>query len=98
MGSHSLLQGIFLTQGLNLDLPHCRQILYHLSQQRSPNTSLTHANLLLAERDTEREILRTQLELNDTILLLLCLLLFYFILKIFIYLAAQGLSRSTWDH
>ena len=95
MGSHSLLQGIFLTQGLNLDLPHCRQILYHLSQQGSP---LTHANLLLAERDTEREILRTQLELNDTILLLLCLLLFYFILKIFIYLAAQGLSRSTWDH
>ena len=29
--SHSLLQGIFPTQGLNLDLLHCRQILYHLS-------------------------------------------------------------------
>ena len=28
-GLHSLLQGIFLTQGLNLG--HCRQILYHLS-------------------------------------------------------------------
>ena len=27
----SLLQGIFLTQGLNLGLPHCRQILYCLS-------------------------------------------------------------------
>ena len=24
VGCHSLLQGIFLTQGLNLDLPHCR--------------------------------------------------------------------------
>ena len=25
--------GIFLTQGLNLGLLHCRQILYHLSHQ-----------------------------------------------------------------
>ena len=33
---HSLLQGIFLTQGLNLGLLHCKQILYHLSHQRSP--------------------------------------------------------------
>ena len=32
LGCHSLLQGIFLTQGLNLGLLHCRQILYHLSQ------------------------------------------------------------------
>ena len=29
VGSHSLLQGIFLTQGLNLGLLHCRQILSH---------------------------------------------------------------------
>ena len=29
MGSHSVLQGIFLTQGSNLGLLHCRQILYH---------------------------------------------------------------------
>ena len=34
-GSFSLLQGIFPTQGLNLCLPHYRQILYHLSQQKS---------------------------------------------------------------
>ena len=33
---HALLQGIFPTQGLNLGLPHCRQILYHLSHQGSP--------------------------------------------------------------
>ena len=33
---HSILQGIFSTQGLNLGLLHCRQILYHLSQQGSP--------------------------------------------------------------
>ena len=31
VGCHSLLQGIFLTQGSNLGLLHCRQILYHLS-------------------------------------------------------------------
>ena len=33
--SHSLLQGIFSTQGSNAHLLHCRQILYHLSQQQS---------------------------------------------------------------
>ena len=31
----SLLQEIFPTQGLNPDLPPCRQILYHLSYQGS---------------------------------------------------------------
>ena len=36
VGSHSLLQGIFLTQGLNPGLLHCRQTLYHLSHQGSP--------------------------------------------------------------
>ena len=33
VGCHSLLQEIFLTQGLNLGLLHDRQILYHLSHQ-----------------------------------------------------------------
>ena len=33
---HVLLQGIFVTQGLNLGLPHCRWILYQLSRQGSP--------------------------------------------------------------
>ena len=36
VGSYSLFQGIFLTQGLNLGPPHCRQILCHLSHQGSP--------------------------------------------------------------
>ena len=36
VGSHSLLQGIFPTQGLNPGLPHGRQILYHLSHQVCP--------------------------------------------------------------
>ena len=33
--SHSLLQRILLTQGSKPGFPHCRQILYHLSQQGS---------------------------------------------------------------
>ena len=34
VGCHALLQGIFPTRGLNPGLPHCRQILYNLSQNR----------------------------------------------------------------
>ena len=37
---HSLLQETFLTQGMNLGLLHCRQILYHLSYQGSPVHSM----------------------------------------------------------
>ena len=33
VGYHFLLRGIFLTQGSNLGLLHCRQILYHLNHQ-----------------------------------------------------------------
>ena len=36
VGSLSLLQGIFPTQGLNPDLSHCRWILYQLSYKGSP--------------------------------------------------------------
>ena len=39
VGSLSLLQGIFPTQGLNPGLPHCRQILYQLSHKGSPRQS-----------------------------------------------------------
>ena len=36
VGSLSVLQGIFPTQGLNPGLLHCRQILYQLSHEGSP--------------------------------------------------------------
>jgi len=36
VGYHFLLQGIFLTQGSNLGLLHCRSILYPLSYMGSP--------------------------------------------------------------
>ena len=35
VGNHSFLQEIFPTQGSNLGLPHCRQILYKLSYSGS---------------------------------------------------------------
>ena len=40
VGCHALLQGIFPTQGSNPGLPHCRWILYQLSHQGSPKTTL----------------------------------------------------------
>ena len=36
VGSISLLQWIFLTQGSNPSLPHCKRILYQLSHKGSP--------------------------------------------------------------
>ena len=43
VGSHSLLQGIFSSQGLNQSLLHCRQVFYCLSHQGSPkNESSTN--------------------------------------------------------
>ena len=39
VGSHSLLQGIFVTQGLNPGPPPRRRILYRLSHQSSPDVA-----------------------------------------------------------
>ena len=44
VSSHSLLQGIFLTQGSNLGLLHRRQILYHLSHQGSSTSVVLIGN------------------------------------------------------
>ena len=41
VGCHALPQGIFPTQGLNPGLLHCRQILYHLSHQGSPQITIS---------------------------------------------------------
>ena len=41
VGCHSFLQEIFLTQGSNPGIPHCRQILYRLSHQGSPYVSVS---------------------------------------------------------
>ena len=44
-GSHSLLQGIFPTQGLNPGFLHRRQILYQLSHKGSPLDYIDHETL-----------------------------------------------------
>ena len=46
VGNHSLLQGIFPTQGSNSGLPYCRQILYHLSHQGSQGFYWTTREIL----------------------------------------------------
>ena len=50
MGNHSLLQGIFLTQGSNSGLLHCRRILYHLSQSFTI-WAMTNLDSILKSRD-----------------------------------------------
>ena len=40
-GSHPLLPGIFLTQGSNSGLLHCKQILYYLSNHRKSGISFS---------------------------------------------------------
>ena len=45
VGSLSLLQGIFPTQGSNPGLQHCRQILYHLTHQgQGINKTASYSN------------------------------------------------------
>ena len=46
MGSLSLLQGIFPTQGSNPGLPHCRQILYQLSHREAQEYGVGSLSLL----------------------------------------------------
>ena len=46
-GSHSLLLGIFLTQGLNPGLPHCGWILYQLSHQYLPQNTVFGPSLVV---------------------------------------------------
>ena len=48
VGCHFLLQGIFMTLGLNSGLLHFRQILYHLSH---PGSSMTNLDSVLKSRD-----------------------------------------------
>ena len=54
MGCHFLLQGIFPTQGSNPGLPHCRWILYQLSQQGSPIKTLNKDTETLTESCSPR--------------------------------------------
>ena len=59
VGCHSLLQGIFLGQGLNMGLLHCRQFLYHLSHQGSPNTKYQVYILIIYTEGTFSKLVQT---------------------------------------
>ena len=50
VGCYSPLQGIFLTQGLNLYLLHCRQTLYRLRHQGSPSIMYRLTHFILSHR------------------------------------------------
>ena len=53
VGCHSLLQGIFPTQGLNPGPLHCRQILYHLSHQGNPIACFTSRPSLIFQTQSD---------------------------------------------
>ena len=50
VGCHLCLQGIFLTQGSNPGLLHCRRMLYRLSYQGSPSWLLESVKVQLVTR------------------------------------------------
>ena len=58
LGCHFLLQEIFLTQGMNWGLLHCRHMLYHLSHQGS---------LLISNVALEGEIWRRGLKYKSMV-------------------------------
>ena len=58
VGCYLLLQGIFPTQGSNLRLLHCRQILYHLSHEGSPYAEYIMRNSRLDEAQAGIKIAR----------------------------------------
>ena len=62
VGSISLLQWIFPTQGSNPCLPHCRQILYQLSYQESPKRSNQSILKEIPEYSFEGLILKLKLQ------------------------------------
>ena len=55
VGCHFLLHGVFPTQESNPDLPHSRQILYHLSHEGNPlyfvNTKILSINCSLIHKN-----------------------------------------------
>ena len=54
VGSHFLLQGIFPTQGSNLRLQHCRQLLYQLTQQGRAKPQNVCRLMVLTQSKTTR--------------------------------------------
>ena len=84
VGCHSLLQGIFPTQGSNPSLLHCRQIIYHLSHQGSPQRKNEHKTPVTPTNhiNTQNRYSRSFLPAFSPPLLVLVLIMFMIILCI----------------
>ena len=54
-------RGIFLPQGLNTGLPHCRWFLYHLSHQGSPKTRKTNTAISSGEKCWEENAMDSEM-------------------------------------
>ena len=68
MGCHSVLQGIFLIQGSNPGLSHCRQILYCLSHQGNPGGSRQKAmKTQHSQKKEEEEEFKEEEDLKDAL-------------------------------
>ena len=69
LGCHSLLQGIFPTQGSNPGPLPCRQILYHLSHQGTPKVTCTHCRkfiMCMCKRLEKRSHIISQISGNNS--------------------------------
>ena len=68
VGSHSLLQGIFTTQGLNPGLLHRRRILYQLSHKGSPPVNSLSLSFLICETDDTTLMAESEEELKTLLM------------------------------
>ena len=85
-GSHSLLQGIFQTQGLNSGLPCCGRILYQMNHQGSYSAiSFLNASSLPKSREKEYIILVMLVQISSItsheLHIIYLFLTFYFVLE-----------------
>ena len=68
VGCHSLLQGIFTTQGLNPGLLHRRRILYQLSHKGSPPVNSLSLSFLICETDDTTLMAESEEELKTLLM------------------------------
>ena len=61
-----LLQGIFLTQGSNPDLLHCRWILYHLSHQEALTNGKDNINISVVKTSSSVSMVKVNQKCSTT--------------------------------